>query len=53
LDENFTNRWIGQTGTAEWVPTSPELNPMDFFSLAIFQVANVFNETVLKYLKQI
>jgi hypothetical protein len=30
LDENFTDRWIGQRGPMEWSPVSPHISPVDF-----------------------
>jgi hypothetical protein len=30
LDATFSNRWIGRRGPVEWVPRSPDLNPLEF-----------------------
>lgn len=30
LDENYTDRWIGQGGPIEWPARSPDLNPCDY-----------------------
>ena len=31
LDENLQGHWIGQRGTFEFPPHSPDLTPLDFY----------------------
>lgn len=35
LNNTFNNRWIGNHGPVHWPARSPDLNPIDFFSLGI------------------
>jgi hypothetical protein len=32
VDEKYPNRWIGRGGLVAWLPRSPDLTPMDFFT---------------------
>jgi hypothetical protein len=37
LDEVFPNRWTVRRGQIEWSARSPDLTPLDFFFMGIFQ----------------
>ena len=35
LDEKFNGRWIDRAGPISWAPRSPDLTPLDCFSMGI------------------
>ena len=37
LDEKFPGRWIGCRGLIKWPARSPDLTPLDFFSMGSFK----------------
>uniref|UniRef100_V5G0A7 Transposable element Tc3 transposase n=1 Tax=Anoplophora glabripennis TaxID=217634 RepID=V5G0A7_ANOGL len=37
LDDHFPGHWIGRRGPVEWPPRSPDLSPLDFFSVGSFK----------------
>ncbi|GBN08282.1 hypothetical protein AVEN_155882-1 [Araneus ventricosus] len=36
-DETVPDRWIGRDGPTPWPPLSPEITPLDFFLLGLYQ----------------
>ena len=35
LHQVFPQRWFGRRGSIDWLPRSPDLTPMDFFSWGV------------------
>ena len=44
LNEKFNGRWIGRGGSISWAPRSPDLTPLDFFSMEIHQNKSIQNK---------
>jgi hypothetical protein len=38
LDETFPGRWVGRGGPTAWPPRSPDLTPLDFFTLGLLRM---------------
>ena len=45
LDATFPERWIGRRGQIEWPPRSPDLTPLDFFSVGLFKIKSLLQQT--------
>jgi hypothetical protein len=37
LNVNFSGQWIGRGGPIAWLPNSPELTTLEFFSLGLHE----------------
>ena len=45
LNDRFHDRWIGRGGLISWALRSPDLTPLDFFSMKTYQT-NVYSTKI-------